>query len=217
MPYSGFPLKALVDFARPLGDAKYLVMQTFEDDEVAEGQKQFWYPWPYIEGLTMAEATNELSFIATGYYGKPIPKQNGAPLRLAVPWKYGFKHIKGIVRFTFTDEAAEVLLGGARGQRVRLLGQRQPGRVAPALEPGARALLRPRRAGAPADAALQRLRRAGGLALRRHAGRAALHVAPAPPRVTCRAALALPGAAGQLRSCSRPARVRRIRLRRRLG
>ena len=104
VPYSGFPLKALVDFARPLGDAKYLVMQTFEDDDVAEGQKQFWYPWPYIEGLTMAEATNELAFIATGYYGKPIPKQNGAPLRLAVPWKYGFKHIKGIVRFSFTDE-----------------------------------------------------------------------------------------------------------------
>ena len=104
VPYSGFPLKALVDFARPLGDAKYLTMQTFEDDDVAEGQRQFWYPWPYIEGLTMAEATNELAFIATGYYGKPIPKQNGAPLRLAVPWKYGFKHIKGIVRFTFTDE-----------------------------------------------------------------------------------------------------------------
>ena len=104
VPYSGFPLKALIDFARPLGDAKYLVMQTFEDDDVAEGQRQFWYPWPYIEGLTMAEATNELAFIATGYYGKPIPKQNGAPLRLAVPWKYGFKHIKGIVRFSFTDE-----------------------------------------------------------------------------------------------------------------
>ena len=104
VPYSGFPLKALLDFARPLGDARYLVMQTFEDDDVAEGQRQFWYPWPYIEGLTMAEAANELAFIATGYYGKPIPKQNGAPLRLAVPWKYGFKHIKGIVRFSFTDE-----------------------------------------------------------------------------------------------------------------
>ena len=104
VPYSGFPLKALLDFARPLGDAKYLLMQTFEDDDVAEGQRQFWYPWPYIEGLTMAEAANELAFIATGYYGKPIPKQNGAPLRLAVPWKYGFKHIKGIVRFSFTED-----------------------------------------------------------------------------------------------------------------
>ncbi len=103
VPYSGFPLKALVDLARPLGGAKYLVMQTFEKPEVARGQKQFWYPWPYTDGLTMAEAVNELAFIATGYYGKPIPKQNGAPLRLAVPWKYGFKHVKGIIRLTFAE------------------------------------------------------------------------------------------------------------------
>ena len=104
VPWSGFPLSALVDFAAPLGDAKYLRMETFEDSGVAPGQRQFWYPWPYVEGLTMAEASNELAFIATGLYGKPIPKQNGAPLRLAVPWKYGFKSIKSIVRFTFTDE-----------------------------------------------------------------------------------------------------------------
>ena len=104
VPYSGFPLKALVDMARPLGSAKYLVLQTFEMPKVARGQKQFWYPWPYIDGLTMAEAVNELAFIATGYYGKPIPKQNGAPLRLAVPWKYGFKHVKGLVRLTFSEK-----------------------------------------------------------------------------------------------------------------
>ena len=104
VPWSGFPLKALVDLAAPTGDARYLRMETFQDQEVAPGQRQFWYPWPYVEGLTMAEATNELAFIATGLYGKPIPKQNGAPLRLAVPWKYGFKSIKSIVRFTFTDE-----------------------------------------------------------------------------------------------------------------
>ena len=104
VPYSGFPLKALVDIVRPLGAAKYLVMQTFEMPEVARGQKQFWYPWPYTDGLTMAEATNDLAFIATGYYGKPIPKQNGAPLRLAVPWKYGFKHVKGLARLTFLEE-----------------------------------------------------------------------------------------------------------------
>ncbi|WP_119459132.1 protein-methionine-sulfoxide reductase catalytic subunit MsrP [Rhodospirillaceae bacterium SYSU D60014] len=104
IPWSGFPLKALVDFAKPLGSAKYLVMETFLNPEVASGQRAVWYPWPYVEGLTMAEATNELAFIATGLYGKPIPKQNGAPLRLAVPWKYGFKSIKSIVRFTFSDE-----------------------------------------------------------------------------------------------------------------
>jgi len=104
VPWGGFALKALVDFARPQGSAKYLQMQTFHDKNVASGQKQFWYPWPYVEGLTLAEATNELAFIATGMYGKPIPKQNGAPLRLAVPWKYGFKSVKSIVRFTFTDK-----------------------------------------------------------------------------------------------------------------
>ena len=104
VPWSGFPLKALVDFARPSSSAKYLRMETFKDPSVASGQRAGWYPWPYVEGLTMAEATNDLAFIATGLYGKPIPKQNGAPLRLAVPWKYGFKSIKSLVRFTFTDE-----------------------------------------------------------------------------------------------------------------
>ncbi len=104
VPWSGFALKALVELARPLGSAKYLKMVTFLDPEVARGQKATWYPWPYVEGLTIAEATHELAFIATGLYGKPIPKQNGAPLRLAVPWKYGFKSIKGIVRFEFTDK-----------------------------------------------------------------------------------------------------------------
>ena len=104
VPWSGFPMKALVDFARPLGSAKYVVMQTFKNPGMASGQRQFWYPWPYVEGLTMAEATNELAFLVTGMYGKPVPKQNGAPLRLAVPWKYGFKSIKSIVSFTFTDK-----------------------------------------------------------------------------------------------------------------
>jgi sulfoxide reductase catalytic subunit YedY len=104
VPWSGFPLRALVELARPLGSAKYLRMETFLDPETASGQKQFWYPWPYVEGLTMAEATHELAFIASGLYGKPIAPQNGAPLRLAVPWKYGFKSIKSIVRFTFTDQ-----------------------------------------------------------------------------------------------------------------
>ena len=104
VPWSGFALKYLVDFARPLGSAKYVRMETFSDAEMAPGQKQSWYPWPYAEGLTMAEAVNELAFIATGLYGKPIPKQNGSPLRLAVPWKYGFKSIKSIVKFTFQEE-----------------------------------------------------------------------------------------------------------------
>ncbi len=103
IPWSGFPMKALVDFARPLSGAKYVEMTTFLDPKVAPGQRQFWYPWPYTEGLTIAEATNELAFMVTGAYGKPMAKQFGAPLRLAVPWKYGFKHVKSIVRIAFTD------------------------------------------------------------------------------------------------------------------
>jgi methionine sulfoxide reductase catalytic subunit len=104
VPWSGFPLKALVDYAKPLSGAKYVEMQTFMDPSMAPGQREFWYPWPYTEGLTMAEATNELAFIATGLYGKPVPKQDGAPLRLVTPWKYGFKSVKALVRVTFTDQ-----------------------------------------------------------------------------------------------------------------
>ncbi len=104
IPWSGFAMKALLDYARPLGSAKYVEMQTFMDPSVASGQKQFWYPWPYREGLSIEEASNELAFLVTGAYGKPMAKQYGAPLRLAVPWKYGFKSIKSIVRFTFTEE-----------------------------------------------------------------------------------------------------------------
>jgi sulfoxide reductase catalytic subunit YedY len=104
VPWSGFPMAALVDFARPLSSAKYVRMETFVDKDVADGQRASWYPWPYVEGLTIEEATNELAFMVTGAYGHPLPQQNGAPLRLAVPWKYGFKSAKGLVRFTFTDE-----------------------------------------------------------------------------------------------------------------
>jgi len=104
VPWSGFAMKALVDLARPLGDAKFVEMQTFQNPDVAPGQRASWYPWPYTEGLTIAEATNELAFMVTGIYGKPLPPQNGSPLRLATPWKYGFKSIKSIVRFNFTDQ-----------------------------------------------------------------------------------------------------------------
>jgi len=104
VPWSGFPMKALVDLAKPLGSARYVRMETFMDAKVAPGQKQFWYPWPYVEGLTIAEATNDLAFMVTGAYGKPLAKQNGSPLRLATPWKYGFKSIKSIVRISFTDK-----------------------------------------------------------------------------------------------------------------
>jgi sulfoxide reductase catalytic subunit YedY len=102
--WTGFPMSKLLDYARPLGSAKYVKMTTFLDPKMAPGQHVPWFPWPYVEGLTMAEAANELTFLVTGAYGHPLAKQMGAPLRLAVPWKYGFKSIKSIVRFTLTDK-----------------------------------------------------------------------------------------------------------------
>ncbi|MBS8260467.1 protein-methionine-sulfoxide reductase catalytic subunit MsrP [Roseibium polysiphoniae] len=104
VPWSGFALAELVKLAGPTSDAKYLRFETFHNPEIAPGQKQGWYPWPYVEGLSLAEATNDLAFMATGVYGKPLAKQFGAPLRLAVPWKYGFKSIKSIVRISFVKE-----------------------------------------------------------------------------------------------------------------
>ena len=104
VPWTGFPLKLLIDFAKPLSSAKYLRMTGFNMPDVAPGQRQTWLPWPYVEGLTVKEAGNELAMIVIGAYGEPLPHQNGAPLRLIVPWKYGFKSIKSIQRFTFTNE-----------------------------------------------------------------------------------------------------------------
>jgi methionine sulfoxide reductase catalytic subunit len=102
--WTGFPFAKLVEFAKPLGSAKFVRMESFLDRKMAPGQRMSWFPWPYIEGLTMAEAANELAFLATGAYGHPLAKQHGAPLRLAVPWKYGFKSAKSIVRFSFVDK-----------------------------------------------------------------------------------------------------------------
>jgi sulfoxide reductase catalytic subunit YedY len=104
VPWSGFPLKALVDFAKPLGSAKYLEMKTASMPAVMPGMKEVFYPWPYTDGLAIDEAANELAFIATGLYGKPLPKQDGAPLRLVTPWKYGFKQVKSIVSIDFVEK-----------------------------------------------------------------------------------------------------------------
>ena len=88
VPWSGFPMRAFLDLARPLAAARYVEMHTFSDPKIAPGQHQHGYPWPYVEGLTIEEAANELTFLATGIDHKPLPKQNGAPLRLAVPWNW---------------------------------------------------------------------------------------------------------------------------------
>jgi sulfoxide reductase catalytic subunit YedY len=99
IPWDGFPLSKLVALADPLPEAKFLKMTTFLDPKIAPGQRARNLDYPYVEGLRLDEANHELAFIATGIYGKPIPNQNGAPLRLVVPWKYGFKYVKSIVKF----------------------------------------------------------------------------------------------------------------------
>ncbi|MEH3146751.1 MAG: protein-methionine-sulfoxide reductase catalytic subunit MsrP [Methylobacterium frigidaeris] len=112
VPWTGFPLAALVALAKPTSGAKYIQMQTFLDKAMAPGQRSPFYPWPYTEGLTLAEANHDLAFMVTGVYGKPLLNQFGAPLRLAVPWKYGFKSVKSINRISFTAERPKTFWEG---------------------------------------------------------------------------------------------------------
>jgi len=102
VPWTGFPLRALLDKAKPLSSAKFVRFESFLDKKIAPGQRAF-MPWPYIEALTIAEAANDVAFMVTGAYGKPLPKVMGAPIRLATPWKYGFKSAKSIVKISFVD------------------------------------------------------------------------------------------------------------------
>ena len=104
VPWTGFPLKKLLEIAEPLASAKYVVFHTVVDRRAMPGLREIWYPWPYTEGLTVAEAANEVAFLAVGLYGKPLTPQNGGPIRLVVPWKYGFKSAKAIVHVTFSEK-----------------------------------------------------------------------------------------------------------------
>lgn len=107
VPWTGFPLSEILRLASPKAEAKYLRMETFMNPEVAPRQSASAYPWPYVEGLTIEEAANDLAFLAVGIYGKPMPTQHGAPIRLVVPWKYGFKSAKSLVRFSFVAKKPE--------------------------------------------------------------------------------------------------------------
>lgn len=101
IPWDGFPLAKLIKLADPKPEAKFVTFTTLHDPKVMPGQRRDSIDWPYFEGLRLDEAMHDLSFIATGIYGRPIPNQNGAPLRLVVPWKYGFKYGKSIVKIDF--------------------------------------------------------------------------------------------------------------------
>ncbi len=103
VPWVGFPLSDLIKRLEPAGDAKYVAFTTLHDPEQMPGQKRGVLDWPYVEGLRMDEAMHPLTILAVGLYGMVLPNQNGAPLRLVVPWKYGFKGIKSIVKIRFTE------------------------------------------------------------------------------------------------------------------
>ena len=162
IPWVGFPLADLLKRFKPTSKAKYVEFTTLFDPKQMPGQRTRVLEWPYVEGLRMDEAMHPLALMAVGLYGKVLPNQNGAPLRLVVPWKYGFKGIKSIVKIKFTEHAPRTTWTGAAPDEYGFYANVNPdGRPSP-LEPGHRAAhrrecLRP----AAADAALQRLCRPG--------------------------------------------------------
>jgi sulfoxide reductase catalytic subunit YedY len=104
VPWTGFPFGQLVKAVEPTAKAKYVRFVTASRPKEMPGMaRASWYPWPYFEGLRMDEAMNPLTLMVTGLYGKPLPKQNGAPVRVVVPWKYGYKNPKSIVKIEFTS------------------------------------------------------------------------------------------------------------------
>jgi len=104
IPWMGFPLKDLLSWVQPTSRAEFVEFTTLYDPEQMPGQRRRVLDWPYVEGLRMDEAMHPLTLMATGLYGKELPNQNGAPLRLVVPWKYGFKSIKSIVRIRLVED-----------------------------------------------------------------------------------------------------------------
>ena len=109
IPWLGFPLQKLLNEVQPTDQAKYVRFVTLLDTTQFPGQNRTSYPWPYVEGLRLDEAMHDLTILATGLYGKDLPPQNGSPIRLVVPWKYGFKSIKSIVRIELVAEEPQSL------------------------------------------------------------------------------------------------------------
>ncbi len=104
IPWVGVPLVEIIKRMEPASNAKYVAFQTLHDPERMPGQQRSVLQWPYVEGLRLDEAMNSLTMLAVGIYGQELPPQNGAPMRLVVPWKYGFKGIKSIVKIEFTEK-----------------------------------------------------------------------------------------------------------------
>jgi sulfoxide reductase catalytic subunit YedY len=109
IPWTGFALAKLLQEVEPASDAKFVAFQTVLDPDHMPGQRSMQFDWPYSEGLRLDEAMHDLTILATGLYGKDLPKQDGAPIRLVVPWKYGFKSIKAIVKIDLVAEQPKSL------------------------------------------------------------------------------------------------------------
>lgn len=108
IPWVGFPLSKLLEDVDPTAAAKYVRFETIEDSANMPGLRSA-FPWPYVEGLRLDEAMHDLTILSTGLYGQPLLPQNGAPIRLVVPWKYGFKSIKSIVKIDLVDTMPQSL------------------------------------------------------------------------------------------------------------
>ena len=179
VPWVGFPLGDLLKRFEPTSKAKFVRFTTLYRPEEMRDQRarRPALQYPYVEGLRMDEAMHPLAIIAVGMYGKTLMNQQGPPLRLVVPWKYGFKSIKSIVKIEFVEDQPR-LLERRHSQRVRVLFQREPGGQPPPVEPGERAP--DRQVLSEADADVQRLRRPGCEPLRRDGPRKELLISRRP-------------------------------------
>ena len=127
VPWTGFPLSKLIERCKPLTRATHVQFTCINRPNQLPGQATaHWYPWPYFEGLRMDEAMNELAFVAVGMYGEPLPKQNGSPLRLVLPWKYGYKGPKAIVRIEFTRKQPKTFWNELQPQEYGFLSNVNP-------------------------------------------------------------------------------------------
>jgi methionine sulfoxide reductase catalytic subunit len=126
IPWVGFPLAELVKRVEPTSRAKYVAFQTLLDREQLPGQRRPVLPWPYVEALRIDEATHPLALLAVGLYGRALPNQNGAPLRLVVPWKYGFKGAKSIVKISFHEAQPKTTWNEAAANEYGFYGNVNP-------------------------------------------------------------------------------------------
>ncbi len=165
IPWVGIPLSSILKRAEPTAKATFVEFTTLLRPSEMPGQNQASLSWPYKEGLRMDEAMHPLTIMAVGLYGKTLPNQNGAPLRLVVPWKYGFKGIKSVVRIRFVDKMPNTAWSDATPSEYGFYSNVNPRGRSPAMDAGARAT--DRRALSTADAHVQRLRRRGRVALQR--------------------------------------------------